>query len=51
MILTGKPKYLEKGLFQYLFVHCKFHVDWPRIDFHCERLVNNSFSYDMTALW
>jgi hypothetical protein len=29
---TGKPKYLEKNLSQYHFVHHKFHMDWPRIE-------------------
>ena len=31
-VLGGKPV-------QCHFVHCKSHVNWPRIDFHCERLV------------
>jgi len=28
---SGKPKYLGKLLFQYNFVHHKFHMDWSSI--------------------
>jgi hypothetical protein len=32
MIGWEKPKYLEKNLAHYHFVHHKFHMDYPGID-------------------
>ena len=45
MILTGKPKYWEKNLSRFHFVHHKFRMNWPGIEPGPPRPLTNRLSH------